>query len=156
MSSGVGVEIEQVTDVSVVLAAPYLFDNAPTRQWTEEFLTAPGHHLLMAFEDDRAVGMVTGVEMTMPDKGTEMFLYELAVVDDAQGRGVGTALARALADLAVDLGCYDMWVLTDHDNLPALGAYRRSGAGITEPTTLLQWDFGPGPVDGDDPADEPA
>ena len=135
-------EIERVTDVSVVLAAPHLFDSAPTRQWTEDFLTAPGHHLLMAFVGDRAVGMVTGVEMTMPDKGTEMFLYELAVADDAQGGGIGTALARALADLAIARGCYDMWVLTDHDNLPALGAYRRSGATVTEPTTLLQWVLG--------------
>jgi ribosomal protein S18 acetylase RimI-like enzyme len=140
--------IEQVTDVSAVLAAPYLFDNAPTRQWTENFLSAPGHHLLMAFDGDRAVGMVTGVAMTMPDKGTEMFLYELAVADDAQGRGIGTALARALADIARASGCYDMWVLTDHDNLPALGAYRRSGATTTEPTTMLVWDFGTEPADG--------
>jgi ribosomal protein S18 acetylase RimI-like enzyme len=136
------VEIERVTEHEVVLAAGHLFDHEPTPEWTRAFLAAPGHHLLMAFEGDRALGMVAGVEMTMPDKGTEMFLYELGVVDDARGKGVGTALARALADLAIDLGCYDMWVLTDHDNLPALGAYRRSGATITEPTTLLQWDFG--------------
>jgi len=146
------VEIERVTDVTVVLAAPHLFDSTPTRQWTEDFLNAPGHHLLMAFVGDRAVGMVTGVEMTMPDKGTEMFLYELAVADDAQGGGIGTALARALADVAVERGCYDMWVLTDHDNLPALGAYRRSGATVTEPTTLLSWEFA-APAD---PAERPA
>jgi hypothetical protein len=29
--------------------------------------------------DDVDVGFVTGVEMTHPDKGTEMFLYELSV-----------------------------------------------------------------------------
>ncbi len=149
-------EIERVTESDVVLAAGHLFDSAPTPAWSQAFLAAPGHHLLMAFEDDRAVGMVTGVEMTMPDKGTEMFLYELAVADDAQGKGIGTALARALADLAIQLGCYDMWVLTDHDNLPALGAYRRSGAATTEPTTLLLWDFGSSQVDVEDPADEPA
>jgi len=149
-------DIERVTEPEVVLAAGHLFDSEPTPEWTQTFLTAPGHHLLMAFEGDRAVGMVTGVEMTMPDKGTEMFLYELAVDDDAQGRGVGTALARALAELATARGCYDMWVLTDHDNLPALGAYRRSGATITEPTTLLQWDFDRGPIDGDDPVGRPA
>jgi ribosomal protein S18 acetylase RimI-like enzyme len=150
------VDIERVTERDVVLAAGHLFDRAPTAQWAEAFLAAPGHHLLMAFEDDRAIGMITGVEMTMPDKGTEMFLYELAVVDDAQGRGVGTALARALAGVARQLGCYDMWVLTDHDNVPAMGAYRRSGATITEPTTLLQWDFGAGPVEPAETDDEPA
>jgi ribosomal protein S18 acetylase RimI-like enzyme len=44
--------------------------------------------------------MVTGVEMTHPDKGTEMFLYELGVADEHQGRGIGRALVSALADLA--------------------------------------------------------
>ncbi len=137
-------QIERVTEPEVVLAAPHLFDGPPRPDATRTFLDAPGHHILMAFDDrdGRAVGMVTGVEMTMPDKGTEMFLYELAVDPSAQGRGIGTALAAALAEIAVQHGCYDMWVLTDHDNLPALGAYRRSGATASEPTTMLTWDFG--------------
>ena len=46
--------------------------------------------------------MVTGVETTHPDKGTEMFLYELAVDEAARDRGVGRALVAALADLARD------------------------------------------------------
>jgi aminoglycoside 3-N-acetyltransferase I len=134
--------IERVTDAATVLAAPHLFDGPPTPEATAAFLAQPNHHIVMAFaETGRAVGMVTGVEMTMPDKGTEMFLYELAVDEAAQGHGIGTALARALAEIARARGCYDMWVLTDHDNLPALGAYRRSGASVTEPTTMLLWDF---------------
>lgn len=136
-------QIERVTEPEVVLAAPHLFDGPPRLDATRTFLDAPGHHILMAFDEDdgRAVGMVTGVEMTMPDKGTEMFLYELAVDESVQTRGIGTALARALAEIAEQRGCYDMWVLTDHDNVPALGAYRRSGAGASEPTTMLTWHF---------------
>ena len=47
---------------------------------------------------DRPVGMISGVETTHPDKGTEMFLYELGVDEDARRRGVATALVNALAD----------------------------------------------------------
>ena len=37
--------------------------------------------------------------MTHPDKGTEMFVYELADDPSAQGMGVGRSLVTALADV---------------------------------------------------------
>ena len=46
-------------------------------------------------DDDRAVGFVSGVETTHPDKGTEMFLYELGVDDSARRQGVGRGIALA-------------------------------------------------------------
>ena len=136
-----GLDIRAAADVGEVFAAAHLFDAAPLPEATATFLRSPGHHLLLAYLDDRVVGMVTGVEMTMPDKGTEMFLYELGVDESARGRGVGTALAAALAAIARERGLYDMWVLTDLDNEAAVRAYRRSGATVTEPTTLLLWEF---------------
>jgi ribosomal protein S18 acetylase RimI-like enzyme len=62
--------------------------------------------------------------MTHPDKGTEMFLYELGVDENARNRGVGTALVAALADRARRAACYGMWVLTDQDNDAAIRAYK--------------------------------
>ena len=69
-----------------------------------------GHHLLIAYEDEQAVGFVSGVEVTHPDKGTEMFLYELAVDEPFRRRGIGRALVERLAALAREAGCYGMWV----------------------------------------------
>ena len=128
-------------DVDAVLAASSLFDGPADRAATERFLASPGHHLLLAVEGDRALGFVSGVEMTHPDKGTEMFLYELAVDEAARGRGIGAALVAALRELAKERGCYGMWVLTDADNEAALATYRRAGA--AEPTShvMLDWTF---------------
>jgi ribosomal protein S18 acetylase RimI-like enzyme len=84
---------------------------------------------------------VSGVEMTHPDKGTEMFLYELAVDDDHRQRGIGTALVNALRDLATANGCYDMWVLTDDDNEPALKTYKKSGTSESSSHVMLTWRF---------------
>ena len=102
---------------------------------------APGHHLLFASIDGVDVGFVSGVEMVHPDKGTEMFLYELGVDDAARGQGVGKALVAALRDLAVERGCYGMWVLTDHDNAAALATYRGAGGSDPDPQVLLDWTF---------------
>ena len=73
--------------------------------------------------------------MTHPDKGTEMFLYELGVEEQFRRRGIGKRLVRALADLAVVRGCYGMWVAVDPDNDAALATYRAAGA--EEPTTAV-------------------
>jgi len=128
-------------DLERVLAAAHLFDEPPTGPWTERFLGADGHHLLLARVGDIDVGFVTGVEVTHPDKGTEMFLYELGVDDAARGQGVGQALVAALRDLAAAHGCYGMWVLTDSDNEAALRTYRGAGGGEPDPQVLLEWTF---------------
>ena len=131
----------QPGDDALVLGAPELFDGPPTAEATALFLSRDGHHLLMAFDGDRAVGFVSGVETTHPDKGTEMFLYELAVAEDARSRGVGRSLVAALADVAQERGCYGMWVLTDDDNPAAVRAYEAAG-GRQEPLTrLIAWEW---------------
>jgi aminoglycoside 3-N-acetyltransferase I len=128
-------------DEPVVLAAPELFDDAPTEERTARFLAREGHHLFVALEDGGAIGFVSGVETTHPDKGTEMFLYELAVVPARRNRGVGRALVGALAELARERGCYGMWVGTEADNAAALATYRAAGAGPPEPCVTLTWTF---------------
>jgi phosphosulfolactate synthase (CoM biosynthesis protein A) len=87
------------------------------------------------------VGMVSGVETTHPDKGTEMFLYELSVAEPYRGRGIATALVTALAELARRVGCYGMWVLTDDTNAPALGAYEAAGGVRETAPRMLTWTF---------------
>ena len=126
---------------ALVMEAGHLFDDAPRADAVHRFLADPNHHLLLAYSEGKPVGFVSGVELTHPDKGTEMFLYELAVDEGQHGRGIGTALATALRDLARERGCYDMWVLTDADNVPALGTYRKSGSSQSSKHVMLTWPF---------------
>jgi ribosomal protein S18 acetylase RimI-like enzyme len=138
------VDITRITleEIDLVREAAALFDGAPDDAATRRFLTEPGHHLLMACVDERPVGMVTGVETTHPDKGTEMFLYELSVHEDHRGKGIGKALVTALAHLARERGCYGMWVGTDDDNEAALATYESTGGVRDEAATrVLTWDL---------------
>jgi ribosomal protein S18 acetylase RimI-like enzyme len=137
-----GVRIERAADAEAVTAAEHLFD-APVRpQAVERFLADPAHHLLLALESGRAVGFVSGVELTHPDKGTEMFLYELAVDEAARDRGIGRALVHELADLGRERGCYGMWVLTDDGNPAALRAYTAAGGTRESPDAVLfNWEL---------------
>src|SRR6187549_3991120 len=78
-------------DIDLVLRAADVFDHVPRDETTARFLASTDHHLLLALDRERPVGFVSGVELTHPDKDVEMFLYELGVVEDARGKGVGTA-----------------------------------------------------------------
>jgi aminoglycoside 3-N-acetyltransferase I len=134
--------IERILAAGAVHAAAELFDAPPLAEATERFLAQPGHHLLLAYDDGgRPVGMISGVEMTHPDKGTEMFVYELAVAPAARLQGIGSRLVAELAAIAKDAGCYGMWVGTEPDNSAALATYRRAGASEEAPFTLLNWDL---------------
>jgi ribosomal protein S18 acetylase RimI-like enzyme len=128
-------------DVDQVLAAEALFDHPPRADWARKFLESEGHHILVAYVGDEPVGFVSGVEMTHPDKGTEMFLYELAVADAHRRQGIGRALVEELRDLARGTGCYGMWVLTEPDNEAALGTYRSAGSDQGEGFVMLGWEF---------------
>jgi ribosomal protein S18 acetylase RimI-like enzyme len=129
-------------DEEAVLAAAALFDVAPQPDATRRFLADPTHHLLLAYSaDDSPVGFVSGIEVTHPDKGTEMFLYELAVDEAARRRGVGRTLVEALEGLAREHGCYGMWVLADHDNEAARATYARAGGRTASRPVMIDWDF---------------
>jgi ribosomal protein S18 acetylase RimI-like enzyme len=133
--------IERAGSADAVAAVQPLFDHALRPEAVERFLGDPAHHLLVAYGGEAAAGFVSGVEMTHPDKGTEMFLYELAVDEASRNRGVGRSLVRALADLARERGCYGMWVLTDDGNPAALRAYAAAG-GEREPVAVMfSWTF---------------
>jgi ribosomal protein S18 acetylase RimI-like enzyme len=128
-------------DVAQVDAASHLFDGPAREAATQRFLSEASHHLLIAYVDGHPAGFISGVEMTHPDKGTEMFLYELSVEERFRGQGLGLALVERLKDLARDQGCYGMWVVTDESNRAALATYEGSGAAAEHGQVVLVWSF---------------
>jgi ribosomal protein S18 acetylase RimI-like enzyme len=128
-------------DDQLVVAAAHLFDGPARPEATARFLTDARHHLLLATADGRAVGFVSGVEVTHPDKGTEMFLYELAVDEAFRRRGIARTLVEALAAAARQAGCYGMWVVTDRDNEAARAAYEGTGATPETNQVVEVWTF---------------
>jgi ribosomal protein S18 acetylase RimI-like enzyme len=124
-----------------VNAAGHLFDYPPRSDAVNRFLMDPNHQLLIAYSGDVPAGFVSGVEVTHPDKGSEMFLYELAVDEAHRRLGIGTALVEALRDLARERGCYGMWVLTDDDNAAAGATYRKAGGEVESQPLMFSWRF---------------
>jgi ribosomal protein S18 acetylase RimI-like enzyme len=128
-------------DDEAVVAAQHLFDGPARADATARFLAEAGSHLLVAYVDGEPAGFVSGVEVTHPDKGTEMFLYELAVDEAHRRRGYARALVEALADLACKNGCTGMFVFVDDDNEAGRAAYRSAGGTLASQPIMVEWAF---------------
>lgn len=129
---GMSLTVRAAATVDDVLTAADLFDDAPTSESVATFLDAPGHHLFIAYWDGQPAGFVSGVEMCHPDKGLELFVYELGVDERFRRRGVASALLSALAQCATELGATTLWTATEPDNAAAVATYARVGAAQDE------------------------
>jgi aminoglycoside 3-N-acetyltransferase I len=134
--------IDRVVDAETLVRGAELFDSPPVPEFVSRFLASPVHHLLYAWDDsNRAVGFITGMELTHPDKGTEMYMDELGVVEGARHRGVATSLVEALLAVAKESGCNGMWGVSESDNLGAIATYRRVNASGEDPGLVFSWQF---------------
>ncbi|HJR58317.1 MAG TPA: GNAT family N-acetyltransferase [Vicinamibacterales bacterium] len=136
--------------------APGVFDDPVQPQLAAEFLADPRHHLAVAREAGRVVGMASAVHYVHPDKAAELWVNEVGVAPTHQRRGLATQLLRALFDAGRSAGCRAAWVLTDRSNVPAMRLYSTLG-GIEADEQTVMFEFpleGPSPVARLDPPEE--
>lgn len=123
---------------AMLVESTHLFDKTVTEEGARDFLSRPGHVLLLAQTSDGfGIGYITGVEMRHPDKPPEIFVYELAVDAAWRRRGVAKELVKAMSAEALRRGCKDMWTATEKDNLAAIATYRSAGASIDHESVLV-------------------
>jgi aminoglycoside 6'-N-acetyltransferase I len=117
-----------------------VFDAEVVPALAREFLRDPRHHLAVAVEGRRVVGMASGVHYVHPDKPAQLFVNEVGVAAAHRRRGVGRRLLRALLARARELGCSEAWVATEPDNAAARALYAAAG-GVEEPEPSVLYSF---------------
>jgi ribosomal protein S18 acetylase RimI-like enzyme len=120
--------------------APGVFDHALDPRLVSEFLSDPRHHLAVAIDRGQVIGFASGVHYVHPDKPAELWINEVGVAPDHQGRGVGKAVVRALLEHGKRLGCEQAWVLTENANTAAMRLYASVG-GKPEPVPSVMFTF---------------
>lgn len=117
-----------IADLPVLLAVREgLFDLPIDPVQAEAFLRDPLHEIVLAFDGDMAVGMVTGTVLLHPDKEPCMFINEVGTRDGWLRRGIALDLTNRMIEIARERGCDGVWLGTETDNAPALGLYRKLG-----------------------------
>lgn len=118
------------------------FDYEVLADETRRFLTDERHHLVLGYVHDQPAGFVSAVEVFHPDKRSELFLNEIAVIEEARRRGVARALIDELRRVGHERGCVSMWVLTEEDNVAAMSLYRSTGGRWEgDPQVMFEYDL---------------
>ena len=100
-----------------------VFDHPIDPRWSARFFADPRHHLAVAIDDGRVVGMISAVDYVHPDKAPQLWINELGVAPEWRRRGIATRLVETMLAHAETLECTDVWLLTERDNLPARAFY---------------------------------
>ncbi len=122
-------------------AAADVFDDSVDPALTAEFLADPRHHLAIAIDEGRIVGMASGVHYIHPDKAPELWVNEVGVAPSHRGRGIGRRVLGVLLDQGRALGCGEAWLLTDDANEAARRMYAAAGGRETPPQIMIEFDL---------------
>jgi len=118
--------------------APSVFDNAIDPRWTAEFLSDPRHHLAVAIDEGRVVGMASAVHYVHPDKAPQLWINEVGVAPPYQGQGIGRRLMERLLDRGRELDCRAAVVGTERSNTAARRLYAAAG-GVEAPEDFVEF-----------------
>lgn len=118
-----------IVGLAVYERAPDAVEVTPAELAAQLAADVPPFECLLAFDGARPVGFALFFPTYSTWRGrVGLHLEDLFVPEADRGRGVGRALLRRLARIAVERGCARLeWAVLDW-NAPAIGFYRRLGA----------------------------
>lgn len=100
--------------------------------WTKRF-DLSNWGFFSASMDGRNVGgaavafNTSGVELLKARANIAALLWDIRVVPDGRGKGIGSALFNAASEWAQARGCRELWIETQNTNVPACNFYQRQG-----------------------------
>lgn len=87
----------------------------------------------VAKDNNKIIAFSFGYILTHPN-GEKVFYFDaIDVMKDYQGKGIGTGLMNYTKDYVKNIGCSEMFLVTNKSNISACKCYERSGA-ISEAT----------------------
>lgn len=115
----------------------------PDKGWAAGWLDNPNHIALLAQSGDTVVGALAAYVLPKFEQArSEIYIYDLAVLEAARRQGIATALIDALRAIARDIGAWTIFVQADivPEDEPARRLYRKLAC---EEITALHFDIAP-------------
>jgi ribosomal protein S18 acetylase RimI-like enzyme len=122
-----GIEIRRVKSGDEALfdrIADDVFDYAIDPKVLVEYLAEPNHYFIVALHDGAVIGQCAAAVHKHPDlRPTELYIDEVAVAPPYRRQGIARRMLDAMFALGKALGCEEVWVGTEPDNMAARNLY---------------------------------
>ena len=94
-----------------------------------KYLRNPNNYLILAQINEVPVGFLSAYRFPRIDCDKYMiYLYEIEVVKFQRRKGIGKKMIQLLIDLVKQEDLMEIWVGTQHDNIPAQRLFESTGA----------------------------
>jgi aminoglycoside 3-N-acetyltransferase I len=103
----------------------------PSAAYTAALLAQPHFIALAALDGDAVVGGIAAYElMKFEQQRSEIYLYDLAVLESHRRQGIASALIERLREIGAARGAWVIFVQadTDEDDRPAIELYSKLGS----------------------------
>lgn len=127
-------EIKKLDATDIALFSAYILWNTdapqllPEEEYLKQWLENEQNHVFLMLDAGKIIAGLTAFTLPMyAHKSVELFIYELDVAADLQGRGIGTQLVQYCLDWCRHEGIYCTYVATEPDNYAANRVYAKAG-----------------------------
>jgi len=110
---------------------PTYSGSSPSAEYLEKLLGGETFIALAAVDGSVVVGGLAAYELTKYEQErSEIYLYDLAVLEEHRRRGIATRLIEELKAIAGERGVYEIFVQADTaiEDEPAIALYSKLGA----------------------------
>lgn len=112
----------------------------PSDEYLNKLIDRDDFIPLVALADGKVVGgLAAYVLRKFEQERSEIYIYDLAVLEAYRRRGVATALINRLREIAREIGAYVIYVQADRGDDPAIKLYESFGTR----ENVLHFDIGP-------------
>lgn len=138
MSKNITLKLATLEDLPILEGVEEgVFDYPIKPARAKEFLNDARHHLVLALDQNKIVGMASAFHYVHPDKEPALFINEVGVLAAYQNQGIGRSLVRRLHEHAGQLGCQEVWLATERSNSAARQAFTAAGGVEDEEAVVL-------------------
>lgn len=100
----------------------------PSDDYLDRLLAKPHFIAVVAMDGDMVVGGLTSYELDKPEQERrEVYIYDLAILEEHRRKGLATGLIKTLNSIAVERNAYAVYVQADTVDLPAIALYESLG-----------------------------
>lgn len=103
-------------------------ENQPTTAYLQRLLSKEHFIAIAALKSGQVIGSLTAYELQkFEQERSEIYIYDLAVLQEHRRQGIATALITALQNIAAERGAYVIFIQADYGDDPAINLYTKFG-----------------------------